>query len=169
MTPSTAYLCLGSNLGERFSNLQQAIDKLQLYVNVNKVSPVFETEPVEMETSGRFYNVGVKIETELKFTELLKLIKNIEHELGREPDSHLKPRTIDIDILMYENFVYQDEQLHIPHPKLTKRKFALTVLHEIAPEIYHPVSKKTIRELLKNCQDTSAVVKTNLKLNIKNK
>jgi len=166
MTTYIAYLCLGSNRGDRLAYLQRALDKLQQDLDIVMVSAVYETEPVEMESAELFYNAGVKIETELKPDDLLKVIKKIEHESGRAPYSHLKPREIDIDILMYENFVYHDKHLQVPHPKVTERKFALTVLNEIASDVRHPELNKTISELLMSCKDRSAVVRINSKLNI---
>jgi 2-amino-4-hydroxy-6-hydroxymethyldihydropteridine diphosphokinase len=166
MTKYTAYLCLGSNLGDRRSNLQHAVDKLQQYVDVSKVSSVFETEPVEMKSETWFYNAGLKIETQLQPIELLNVIKNIERELGRTVDSHFKPREIDIDILLYENISYHDARLDVPHQRLTNRKFALTILNELSDDVQHPEIQKPISELLVNCKDTSKVTRTNVTLNI---
>lgn len=161
-----AYLCLGSNLGNRLSYLERAIETLHHHVHVSAISSVYETEPVEMTTEKWFYNIVVKTKTELQPNSLLNVTKQIEQELGRSADSHLQPREIDIDILLYENLEYHDENLHVPHPKLHMRRFALVPLCELAPTAIHPLFQKTVIQLLNECQDRSHVTRTTLNVKI---
>ena len=100
------------------------------------------------------------------FNELFILwyVKNIELKLGRKQDSHLQPREIDIDIELYEGYVYHDDVIDVPHPELQHRKFLLEPFRELAPTIVHPLLKKTVNELYVECPDTHAVVRTHYSL-----
>ena len=144
----TAYLSLGSNLGNRGVNLENAISKLDQLGNVVAVSSFYETEPVEVTTQPWFLNCAVKLETEKMPKQLLKGILDVEQEMGRKRTQNKGPRNIDIDILLFGNSVVETKGLTIPHPALHERRFVLQPLAEIAPEMRHPVFKKTIREML---------------------
>lgn len=153
------YLGLGSNIGNRASNLHDAIGLLEK--NVGKIarkSHVYETQPWGQPDQDPFMNQVVMLNTSLDPRDLLDKISRIERELGRERKEKWGPRVIDIDILFYGKRVVRDKGLEIPHPDLHKRAFVLVPLMEIAPELEHPVLNKQIDELYMNCEDESDVV-----------
>ena len=141
------YLALGTNLGDRIANLRAAIEALSPEINVIAESKVYETPPWGYENQPAFLNMAVKGETALEPESLLKRLKQLEVQLGREQSFHWGPRLIDIDILFYDNLILKSESLIIPHPRLHERAFVLVPLTDIAPDFIHPVLKKTIKEL----------------------
>ena len=143
----TVYLSLGSNLGDRRDNLESAISRLSQLGEVVAVSSFYETEPVEVTSQPWFLNCAVKLETEKMPKQLLKGILELEREMGRRRTQKKGPRNIDIDILLFGNSIVETKGLAIPHPALHERRFVLEPLAEIAPEMRHPVFKKTIREM----------------------
>jgi len=143
----TVYLSLGSNLGDRRANLESAISRLSQLGEVVAVSSFYETEPVEVTSQPWFLNCAVKLETEKMPKQLLKGILDLEREMGRRRTQKKGPRNIDIDILLFGNSIVETKGLAIPHPALHERRFVLEPLAEIAPEMRHPVFKKTIREM----------------------
>jgi 2-amino-4-hydroxy-6-hydroxymethyldihydropteridine diphosphokinase len=145
---ATVYLGLGSNLGDRKQNLSQALGLLSTHVMIEKASSVYETEPVGYKPQPLFLNAVCRISTELNPKQLLRLAKKIEAKLGRKPGFPNAPRSIDIDILFYDEEVLSSKELTIPHPRVTERAFVLVPLAEIAPNLIHPGSRKTVRELL---------------------
>lgn len=145
----TAYLSLGSNLENREENLLRAIELLASpEVRIVRQSSLYETEPQELRNQPWFLNLAVEIETSLFPIQLLGRIHKIEKQLGRQRVVPKGPRTIDIDILIFGNFVIDTAQLQVPHPRMEERRFVLEPLAEIAPDLRHPVSRRTIRELL---------------------
>ena len=145
----TAYLSLGSNLGDREANLREAIARLRELGSVSRVSAFYETEPVEV--AGQqpwFLNCAAAVETELTPLEFLKSLLAIEHSMGRERTEPKGPRTIDMDIIFFGNEVLDTKELSVPHPAMQHRRFVLAPLAEIAPEALHPVLRRTVRELL---------------------
>ena len=157
------YLSLGSNLGDRRSSLEAAIERLAGVGTVQAVSSFYETKPVEFTEQPDFLNCAVALETEKMPRQLLKALLGVERDMGRRRpragQPRVKgPRTIDIDILLFGNSVVETPELTIPHPALHERRFALEPLAEIAPEARHPVLKRTVREML-NAVPTGGVRK----------
>lgn len=144
---AVAYLCLGSNLGNRMANLNKAVALLSQKVNIERVSSVYETEPVGYQEQPLFLNMACQISTVLSPWELLRFAKDIEAEMGRVRGFSNSPRLIDIDILFYDREVIKKDELTIPHPRLAKRAFVLIPLAEIAPQLIHPELDRKISEL----------------------
>ena len=145
----TVYLALGSNVGDRESELNTALRKLQARdLHVSRVSSVYETAPMYKEDQPAFLNAVVEAETTLYPMRLLLRIANVEREMGRKRSLKNGPRTIDIDILLFGTAVVDVPSLHIPHPRMHERRFVLQPLAELAPGLRHPVLNKTIAELL---------------------
>lgn len=143
----SVYLSLGSNVGDRKANLDRAIEQLGELGRVTAVSSYYETEPVELRQQPWFLNCAVKLETELMPRQLLARILDIEQGMGRKRVQSKGPRNIDIDILLFGSSVVDMKGLTIPHPGMHQRRFVLEPLAEIAPEVRHPVFKKTVREM----------------------
>ncbi|MFH0942495.1 MAG: 2-amino-4-hydroxy-6-hydroxymethyldihydropteridine diphosphokinase [Chloroflexota bacterium] len=144
---ATVYLGLGTNLGDRESNLSRAVDFLSQRLRLGVVSSVYETEPEGKVNQPRFLNQVVQAFTRLSPKDLLVVAKNIELKLGRTGGSG-EPRTIDIDLLLFGDQVMDTPELIIPHKRLAERAFVLVPLAELAPGLVHPVLKKTVKELL---------------------
>jgi len=161
---SRVFLGLGSNVGERLEYLSRAVGRIGQVASVRKCSSIYETEPVGMKNARPFYNMAIEIETTLTPQGLLENIKSIEVELGRTPHTHMLPREIDIDILLYGEEILRADALQIPHPELTERRFVLEPLSEIADKIVHPVLQTSISAVLKDCRDKAAVRRTSLSL-----
>jgi 2-amino-4-hydroxy-6-hydroxymethyldihydropteridine diphosphokinase len=144
-----AYLSLGTNLGDRERNLESAIEKLAAPgLRIRRISSVYETAPVDTDDPRWFLNLVVEAETDLFPMQLLWRAGKIEHSLGRVRTVVNGPRTIDIDILLYGHAVIRSPSLEVPHPRMTQRRFVLAPLAELAPDLRHPVLRKTIQELL---------------------
>lgn len=157
---NTAYLLLGSNEGDRVAWLQQAMEMTQAGCgNIIRQSAMYQTAAWGIEDQPDFLNMALCIETELHPVELLQAINKIESALGRQRTLKWGQRTLDIDILFYNNDIIKLPELTVPHPHIEKRRFALIPLNEIAPELLHPVSHKTITQLLDECEDTLEAVK----------
>lgn len=135
------YLGLGSNLGDRRANIQNAIESLKNHVHIEKVSTIIETDPVGGPAQGKFLNAVIKGTTDLSAEELLDTVKTIETTLGRVKTVKDGPRTIDIDILLYNQLNIKTEKLTVPHPRMLERDFVMTPLNEIAPEVVSKLRK----------------------------
>ena len=159
--PVVVYLGLGSNMGNRQDNLDKALGFLSQRLRVEKVSSVYDTEPVGNINQPRFLNLVCQVYTRLAPTELLTLAKGIENKLGRALSQSNAPRPIDIDILFYGDQVIETPELVIPHPRLAERAFVLVPLAEIAPDFRHPVIGKTVNELSQRLTETQGVLKLN--------
>jgi 2-amino-4-hydroxy-6-hydroxymethyldihydropteridine diphosphokinase len=150
------YLSLGSNLGDRAENLRRAIEELH---GVRRVSSVYETQPADVPDQAWFLNCVVKIETDQEPLELLHTLQAIEQRLGRVRTVPRGPRTVDLDILFFGDTVMETPELTIPHPRLEVRRFVLEPLAEIAPEFRHPVTGRSVTEMLAGLQDSLVVKK----------
>jgi 2-amino-4-hydroxy-6-hydroxymethyldihydropteridine diphosphokinase len=142
------YLSLGSNLGNREQNLEEAVRKVSALGRVVNASSFYETEPVEVTDQPWFLNCVLALETTAEPAQLMRELLRIEHEMGRQRLVKKGPRSIDIDILLFGNAVVNTPDLTIPHPEMTRRRFVLEPLAEIAPDLLHPVSQKTVTLLL---------------------
>jgi 2-amino-4-hydroxy-6-hydroxymethyldihydropteridine diphosphokinase len=141
------YLSLGSNVGDREAQLLDAQSRLAATGRVVAVSSFYETEPVEFTEQPWFLNCAVALETSKTPPQLMTTILRIEEEMGRRRVQKKGPRSIDIDILLFDNVIMDSKELTIPHPAMHERRFVLEPLAEIAPEALHPVLKKTILKL----------------------
>ena len=151
---------MGSNIGDRESNIAQAISILEVSQDIDNITNAsfYLTEPMYNKEQEYFINTVVGLETVLKPFELLDLIKNIESMLGRKQQKKKNmPRTIDIDILVHGESVMETEELIIPHPHIIHRKFVLIPFDEIAPDYKIPLINSSVHELLVNCKDQSFV------------
>lgn len=155
----TAYIGLGSNLGSKRQNIQRALQLLKEGgAEPAAVSSLIATEPEGFTSSHTFLNGAAKLLTSLSPQQLLRLTQDVERSLGRTQKSSCgiyHDRTIDIDILFYDNIVINEPALHIPHPRAAQRLFVLRPLAEIAPQLRHPVTGKTVTEMM---QEAKALV-----------
>jgi 2-amino-4-hydroxy-6-hydroxymethyldihydropteridine diphosphokinase len=145
--PNLAYLSLGSNVGDRGAQLRDAQARLAAAGRLVAASSLYETEPVEFAPQPWFLNCAVALETGKTPQQLMAEILAIEKEMGRQRVQKKGPRSIDIDILLFDDTIVDSKDLTVPHPAMQRRRFVLEPLEEIAPELLHPVLKKTIREL----------------------
>jgi len=147
---SKAYLGLGSNIGDKKENIDNAVDMLNSneQIEVKKVSSYYETEPVGYHDQDWFLNVALEIDTTLDPYQLLEFCGLIEEKLKRKRVIRWGPRTIDVDILLYEGFESKDERLTVPHPRMMERAFVMIPLYEIAPET--KINNESISKVLKN-------------------
>ena len=150
----TTYIALGSNIGDSETYLNEAVEKIGQIptCTVEKVSSYLVTEPYGVTDQPDFLNACLKLRTLLYPKELLKELNRIEKEAGRERIIHWGPRTLDLDILLYDDIVLEEDDLCIPHVEMHKRSFVLKPLAEIAPYKRHPVYGKTVREMLEEIQ-----------------
>lgn len=145
----TIYLSLGSNIGDREANLRAAIDRLGTAgIQTLRVSPIYETEPVDYRPQAWFLNLVLEAQTALFPLQLLTRTSRVERALGRVRTAPKGPRTIDIDILLYGNVAMKTVQLEIPHPRMAERRFVLAPLADLAPALRHPVTHRSVRDML---------------------
>lgn len=156
------YIGLGSNIGDREGFLRQSLKLLgERCGTITQRSSVYETSPVGFIADKDFLNMVVLLETDLEPAGLMRMIMEIETELGRKRlKKGYSSRTIDIDLLLYNNVIMDDEIITLPHPRMHERRFVLEPLHEIAPDLIHPVLTKSVKQLLSICSDTDLVRKS---------
>ncbi len=160
---TTAYVSLGSNLGNRAGNLLLAVrGLLEASFMVNKLSAIYQTEPFDVENHGTFLNMVAEIHiNNISASQMMARMLRIEYLLGRRNKNEKKPRTVDLDLLLFGDYQCETEFLSLPHPRMHERRFVLTPLAEIAPRAVHPVLQKNVGELLNECGDFSIVKRWN--------
>jgi 2-amino-4-hydroxy-6-hydroxymethyldihydropteridine diphosphokinase len=141
------------------SNLASAVQRLSRKITIKKISSVYETEPVYYKEQLLYLNAVLSALTELDPFELLRFVKGIESDLGRQPSFRNAPRLIDIDILFYGDQAIETSELTIPHPRIAERAFVLAPLAEIAPRLVHPMLQKRVSELLAVVEGVDGVKK----------
>jgi 2-amino-4-hydroxy-6-hydroxymethyldihydropteridine diphosphokinase len=147
------YFSLGSNVGDREAHLAEAVRRLDAI----RISPIYETEPVDCAPQAWFLNMVVEAETALFPMQLLSHIGRIERDMGRVRVTPRGPRTIDIDILFYGRAIIRTARLEIPHPRMAERRFVLAPLADLVPDLRHPVSGRKVREMLDALPDKPIV------------
>jgi len=153
-----AFLSLGSNVNDAQNHLKTAHQTLTtLKVSVQESSACYSSEPVDFKDQPWFLNQVIQVCTDLTPMELLQACLRTERERGRRRDVAKGPRTLDIDILLYDDLILDDPELQIPHPRIPLRRFVLEPLAALAPNKIHPVLQDTLRNLLAKCQDNSRV------------
>lgn len=154
------FLIIGGNLGNKEKNLATARNLIgQKTGIVKKLSAIYQTEAWGVLNQPVYYNQIIEILTEMNAGELMKSLLSIEQQMGRIRNERFGARTIDIDILFFNDEIHNTQDVTIPHPRLQERRFVLEPLHEIAPEFVHPVFQKTVAELLNELNDNTAVKK----------
>ena len=158
-----AAISLGSNMGTRRNTLREAIDRLAQVDGITLLltSSFYVTEPVDFLEQPEFINAAVAIETELEPEVLLDRLQEIEQTLGRVRDIDKGPRTLDLDLLLYDDQIISTERLQVPHPRMSERRFVLTPLAEIVPDWAFPETGTSINTMLENCRDHSQVTLSN--------
>jgi 2-amino-4-hydroxy-6-hydroxymethyldihydropteridine diphosphokinase len=152
------YLSLGSNVGDRDANLRTAIASLTpAGVRVDRVSSIYETEPVDYQDQPWFLNCVLEAETDMQPQPLLQALRAIESQMGSKKEFAKGPRKIDLDILLYGSETIDTPELQIPHPRMLLRRFVLAPLAELVPTLEHPTWNATAAELLGQCSDKSVV------------
>lgn len=157
----TTYLSLGTNLGDRLKNLQTAVNLINISVgHIKKVSSVYKTKAWGFE-GGDFFNICLELTSSLSPEKMIKTVLDIEYKMGRDRNTGegYNDRLIDIDILLFDDEVIFFNDLKVPHPQMLDRKFVLVPLTEIAPNVIHPIAKKTILICLQHCKDQETIEK----------
>jgi 2-amino-4-hydroxy-6-hydroxymethyldihydropteridine diphosphokinase len=165
------FVGLGSNLGDRMDYLKQALAQLLSIqqTTVKRWSSVYETDPVGNTEQPVFLNMVAELESSLPPVELLHRLKETERSLGRIHRDRWGPREIDLDLLYYDDEVYNDAELHLPHPEIANRRFVLVPMKEIAAEFCDSLHHLTMNALLHRCPDTSAVRKISQPITLQQK
>jgi 2-amino-4-hydroxy-6-hydroxymethyldihydropteridine diphosphokinase len=157
MKARTVYIGLGSNLGDRVSNLREAGQRLSALVRIEDASQLYVAAPLGYVRDDAFINAVIRGTTTLKPLELLEMMQAIERAMGRRSGVQFGPRPIDLDLLFYETVQMESRKLTVPHPRIAERAFVLKPLAEIAPEFMHPVLYYTISQLLQDAEESGQV------------
>ena len=155
---TTAYISMGSNTGDRLANLMLAVKSLEeRAVMVRRMSSVYESEAWGRMDQADFLNAVAEVETEMTALELLHVLQEIEKEGGRVRSERWGPRSIDLDILLFGSIVMATDELIIPHPRMSERRFVLVPLSEISGSLINPVDNQSVEEMIRNCTDKGLV------------
>lgn len=154
-----AYLALGSNMGDRYYYLCQALQAMHLAkeINICRVSSIYETDPVGYENQNCFLNMVIEVNTTFSPHDLLAYLQKNERKLGRKREIRFGPRTLDLDILLYNDEVIDTATLQLPHPRMTERAFVLIPLHEIASNLSIPNDKRPLEMMIREADDRLGV------------
>ncbi len=156
-------VAIGSNVGKRGRNLNEAVSRISELGQVLDASSIYETEPMYYEKQGPFLNAVIAMESSLSPTELLDRLKAIEKSMGRDPKApRYGPRVIDLDIIFYGDTVLSEPSLQIPHPRVAERAFVLVPLREIRPGLVDPASGRSVREMLADLKSKGGVVRKSM-------
>ena len=164
---NTVYFSLGSNIEDRYDFLLKACNALNEVVQIQDVSPIYETAPLGFTAECDFLNLAINCVTDLKPEALLNKINDIERDLGRRrnKDNSYTSRVIDIDIIFYNNLIIKTKTLSIPHPRYKTRNFVLQPLADLYPNMCDPETKETISELLNRSNDNSSIMQWGMSIN----
>ena len=154
---ATVYVSLGSNLGEREKYLAQARKAIEKSFNLSRFSKIYETEPVDLMDQPWFLNQVAEFKTDLAPESLLEWVRSLEAQAGRQREMPKGPRTLDVDILLYDDWILDVEELVLPHPRLEHRRHVLLPLSELAADRCLPVSQRTVLEALEQVTDKAQV------------
>ena len=165
---NSVFLSLGSNLGDRYFNLQNAVSEISNQIGkITAISPIYETEPIGFSSTDLFLNVCVQIESSKNAFQILEILQKIEIEAGRirSQNQGYISRIIDIDIIFYNQEKIETSNLLIPHPYFNERLFVLLPLNDLNSQFVDPKTSLTIKQLLDKCNDNSKITKIKLLLN----
>jgi 2-amino-4-hydroxy-6-hydroxymethyldihydropteridine diphosphokinase len=162
-----SYIALGSNKGDRLLNLRRALQEISTDTNnlILETSSIYETTPYGYKEQSNFYNAAIKLKTSYSLIELLDLLKSVEEKMGRKHEVKWGPREIDLDILFFNDVIFSNERITIPHKEAAKRDFVLIPLTEIAPDHYHPVLNQKISDICISESEKTVIHKIEQKLN----
>ena len=149
------FLGLGSNVGDKKRNIEEAVKLLSEKIENIKVAKIYISRAVGYENQDDFLNTVISGETELNIGELFEFIKNVEKQVGRKYRFRWGPREIDIDILFFNDLIFEDENIKIPHPRIQERDFVLKPLADLDKNFVHPIFKKSVKEMLKELSEES--------------
>lgn len=153
------YIALGSNIGDRFDHLLQGKNALAEEMDVMMISPVYDTEPVGTAEPDRYLNAVLSARTNLSPEELLSLCLTIERENGRQRSVRNAPRTLDLDLLFYDDLCLETPDLTLPHPRMHERAFVLAPFADIAPDAVHPKLGLSVQKLFDRCEQKERLVR----------
>ncbi|MCD8538402.1 MAG: 2-amino-4-hydroxy-6-hydroxymethyldihydropteridine diphosphokinase [Leadbetterella sp.] len=154
------FLGIGSNLGDKAEHIRTALQRIRARIgSLKNISAIYETEPWGVEGQDSYYNLAAEVETPLFPLQLLEAIRQIEQECGRERKERWGSRTLDIDLLFFENYYFTLPDLTVPHPRLTERNFVLYPMAEISGSFVHPGNRLTVSELKERSPDAGWINK----------
>jgi 2-amino-4-hydroxy-6-hydroxymethyldihydropteridine diphosphokinase len=154
---STAFIALGANLGDRFATMHEAIDRIRELGTVRMISSFYETDPVGYLDQPKFLNAVLELQTELGPLELLYRLLGIEADLGRVRSFANAPRSIDLDLLLFDATILESQRLTVPHPRMLERAFVMVPLAEIAPDLNHPITGRSMGEHLEDLKPLTGI------------